>query len=281
MKSFLQFWEAMTPAGYEVAFMGGGGASKKAPADTEMAYPILSFIEQYFQRKGLFFGKEPISPYPFPIECLDDVIENGEGPTVIMPPVEGVHTRVLAYKFVSDCIDYNELSDGTALVSINYECAVRLIKSYVRQVGGYKPGTKKLKLNWSAYYSDIEDGIDCILSNILQDLNVRRKESMRTVKGILTAFTDYIYDIDITQRERLKLPPSFAPYYEELKQPGMPTVILIFTAEKIPALLAKLTEIDSEMPEGDPLKHDIEDLKRMATTANTKKIGLYIRPFRG
>jgi len=283
MKSFFQFQEALQPNAYEVSFMGGPDNSQKAPKTSDFTYPLVSFVEQYFKAKGLFVGKEPLAEFSFPIECLDDVLENGEGETYIgRRPVEGVHTRVFSEKFIIGCSLLEENEDGKAVFVFNETEAMRLMKIYIKKVGGMKLGKswkERPALDWAKYYADINDGMDCIMAKLLAGMNPRNFSSMERFGGELPSLcTNWEYSYDASQKEKLILPLSFKPIFDKLKDNlSLNTPLIVFPVFKIPKLLGTLEKLDNEMPEGDPLKNSINDLKSMVATAKNKNIGIYIR----
>jgi hypothetical protein len=263
--------------------MGGPDNSHKAPKTSDFTYPLVSFVEQYFRAKGLFVGKEPLAEFPFPIECLDDVLENGEGETYIgRRPVEGVHTRVFSEKFIIGCSLLEENDDGKAVFVFNETEAMRLMKIYIKKVGGMKPGKswKEIPaLDWAKYYADINDGMDCIMAKLLAGMNPRNFSSLEKFGGELPSLcTNWEYSYDTSQKEKLILPISFKPIFDKLKDNlSLNTPLIVVPAFKITKLIETLEKLDNEMPEGDPLKNSITDLKSMVVTAKNKNIGIYIR----
>jgi hypothetical protein len=280
MKSFFQFNEALQPKAYEVSFLGEIGTNTKAPKLADFTYPLVSFIQQYLRAKGLFVGKESFGIFPYPMECLDDVLENSEAKNYALGPVEGVHTKIFAEKFIMQNSSLDENEEGKAIFTFNETGAMRLLKIYLRKIGGMKPGKSWREtpaIDWNKFFADINDGMHCIIEKFLADMKPRNFGATGISHGKLQIVTNWEYSYDVSQKEKLILPATFKPIFDKLKRNGFSVSLITVPAPLIPQFLQQVENIESEMLPEDPLKPSIEDLKRMINTAKTKNIGIYIR----
>jgi len=269
MKTFYQMLEAMQPLSYDVAFLD---VSDKSPnldsIMTSIHFISYSYIIDYMKSKGLFMGKEPKLENLFPKNCK----KYSMAPFVSTTPKEGVNTTVFADKIYENCFFPEENDDGSKVISMASAPMMRLVKIYCKRATGLN------NFKWIKYYADLEQGLACIVDNVLKSFKTTRKETLGTFKGEPTGIILWTFEGDNSLEERITLTKDFAPLYNKLPtlRPGMP--LRLFYPKNIDELHQIVIDMKSSIQQDDPNQYNIIDLLRMVETAKRKGVGVLVKP---
>lgn len=261
--------EAMQPISYDVAFLD---VSDKSPnlssVMTSIHYESYSYIIDYMKSKGLFMGKKPKLEYLFPKSCK----KYSMAPFVSTTPKEGVNTTVFADKVFENCFFAEENDDGSKVIRMAEAPMMRLVKSYCRRA------TELRNFKYLVYFADIEEGLRCIVDNVLKSFKTTRKQTMGSFKGAPTGIIVWKFEGDNSLEERITLTKDFTPLYSQLPslRPGMP--LRLFYPENIDKLHQIVIDMKSSMQQDDLNQDNLIDLLRMVETAKRKGVGVLVKP---
>jgi len=269
MKTFYQMLEAMQPISYDVAFLD---VSDKSPSldsiMTSIHFNSYSYIIDYMISKGLFMGKEPKLENLYPKKCK----KYSNAPFVSTTPKEGVNTTVFADKIFENCFLAEENEDGSKTIQLVDAPMMHLVKSYCRRA------TEIRNFKYLLYFADLENGLRCIVDDVLSSFHTISKQKLGSYKGAPTGIIVWKFEGDNSLEERITLTKDFDPVYNKLPitRPGMP--LRLFYPESIEPLHKTVLEIKASMQPNDPNFDNITDFLRMIETAKRKGVGVLVKP---
>jgi len=279
MISFHQFNEAIQPKYFTAAF--GAHATKITEDDAifHLKQPVVKFIYDYLEHKGLAVGNPLSFTADYPKECLDKTLASSDAPQAVIPPVEKISSKILATKLGAECLIVEVGEESEARITFLVGPALNLVKKFIQKTGAINTATRRKVTDEEAneYFIDIEDGIICIVNNYVKSFNPKKQDGFVKLGEKVSPAITWDLQIDSSLAEKKRLPISFMPIYLQFLEPGKPKLVA-FLPEDMDKAITKLNNILTTLPPGDPNKNYVEDLLEMAQTAKRKKVIFYIRP---